>query len=388
MELLDGTPAAMDPETAFLASKQQTGNEWELYKENVRPLKRGRNVSLLNEALKAQTQSLPKKSLLEERRRLIEAIDDYKGDDPLKPWLECIKWVQESFPSGGEYSGLVVIYEQCVRSFWHVDRYKDDLRYLKIWLEYADNCSDAEVIYSFLQANDIGQTHSVYYITYALHLESKKKTRKADDIFSLGKARKAQPAEKLDVAYRKFLMRSTKICTVAEDDSMENQQPTRNFGTVLENAEIRRQISERDDFSRRMAKVQRSGTNAPLAVYNDSNPTNMTRRQQEPQKSDMKSWLTLGTQLERNKENKVLPAKWTSVKIPARYGSRAPVPAASCIEVFVDEECAELQNPSVPQSVDPSILQLRRGDMKNLKKETELLKENPLRNFPRHSLPR
>ncbi|GFQ00422.1 uncharacterized mitochondrial protein atmg00810 [Phtheirospermum japonicum] len=37
----------------------------------------------------------------------------------------------EAFPHGGDCSGLVVIYEQCVRTFWHEDRYKDDLRYLK-----------------------------------------------------------------------------------------------------------------------------------------------------------------------------------------------------------------------------------------------------------------
>lgn len=30
-----------------------------------------------------------------------------------------------------------MIYEQCVRTFWHSDRYKDDLRFLKVWLEYV-----------------------------------------------------------------------------------------------------------------------------------------------------------------------------------------------------------------------------------------------------------
>lgn len=51
--------------------------------------------------------------------------------------LRCIKWVQESFPTGGECSGLVVMYEQCVRTFWHDERYREDLRYLKVWLEYV-----------------------------------------------------------------------------------------------------------------------------------------------------------------------------------------------------------------------------------------------------------
>lgn len=70
----------LDPEMEFLASKQETGNEWELFKENVRPLKRGRNVRLLNQALKSSTDSQLKKSLLLNRRsvsveQLFELID-------------------------------------------------------------------------------------------------------------------------------------------------------------------------------------------------------------------------------------------------------------------------------------------------------------------------
>ncbi|CAM8974878.1 unnamed protein product [Rhodiola kirilowii] len=180
--------AILDLETQFLYSKQQTGNEWELFKENVRPLKRGRNVQMLNTALKLNTDCHIKKSLLEKRRDMIKAIDEYEGDDPLQPWIQCIKWIQESFPPGGDSSGLMVLYEQCVRKFWHDDHYKNDHRYLKIWLEYAESCADAEVIYSFLDANEIGLAHADFYISYALHLESKNKYKRANDIFNRGLA--------------------------------------------------------------------------------------------------------------------------------------------------------------------------------------------------------
>ena len=33
------------------------------------------------------------------RRRLIEAIDDYKGDDPLLPWLESVSYRVTLFPA-------------------------------------------------------------------------------------------------------------------------------------------------------------------------------------------------------------------------------------------------------------------------------------------------
>ncbi|XWS74561.1 hypothetical protein CRYUN_Cryun01aG0008800 [Craigia yunnanensis] len=143
----------------------------------------------------------------------------------------------EAFPPGGDFSGLVLIYEQCVRAFWHSDRYKDDLRYLKVWLEYAEHCSDAEVIYNFLDANDFGKTYSAYYVAYALHMESKSKMKAANDIFNLGISSNAQPIEKLRDAYKKFLARSMRRPKATEEELKEDDLPIRGFGTVLAGGE-------------------------------------------------------------------------------------------------------------------------------------------------------
>ncbi|KAL5707326.1 non-specific serine/threonine protein kinase [Ranunculus cassubicifolius] len=371
----------LDPETEYLLSSKSTGFEWELQKENVRPLKRGRNINLLNHALKSQTDNQLLKSLLEKRRRLIEEIDKYEGEDPLQPWLECIKWVQESFPSGGDFSGLVVIYEQCLRAFWHTERYKDDLRYLKVWLEYAENCSDAEVIYSFLDANGIGKTHSIYYITYALHMEAKNKLKNANDIFNLGLAREAQPIKKLEAAYKKFFSRSMTKSKPSYENNQEpaDHLPVRSFGTILG--------KQASDISRKKMKTDRLQSN-PLSIYKDTKPQTAPFHQPESSKANATSWLTLGTRAERNKENCAIPTKLGLNKVSQKPAPKAAAIAASnCIEVFVDEECVEPTVASVSEK-SSSMLQLRRGDNRDLKKETELLKENPLRNFPPSSLPR
>ncbi|XP_059636884.1 mitotic spindle checkpoint protein BUBR1 [Cornus florida] len=377
----------LDPETEFLYSKQETGHEWELFKENVRPLKRGRDVRLLNHALKSQTDNQLKKFLLENRRRLIGAIDEYKGDDPLQPWIECIKWVQEAFPSGGDCSGLVVIYEQCVRTFWHEERYKDDLRYLKVWLEYAENCADAEVIYNFLEANKIGQTHSLFFISHALHMESKNKIRTANDIFNRGISRNAQPIEKLKAAYKKFFARSMARPKAIDEDLTENSLPVRSFGTVLAKGENRTQSTGSFDLARKKLKQDRAHGATLMTIYKDTNTDSTLGHQSESSKTDQKSWPSLGARAERNKENNAIPTKWKSNKIPQRsgYGIGAATPSA-CIEVFVDEECAEIHKEG-GDGEKSSILQLRHGDGRDLKKETELLRENPLRNFPNY-LPR
>ncbi|KAJ1394961.1 Mad3/Bub1-like proteiny region 1 [Sesbania bispinosa] len=373
----------VDPETAFLASKRESGNEWETFKENVRPLKRGRNIDLLNHALKSHTDINLKQSLIHHRRKLIEAIDEYKGEDPLLPWLQCIKWVQEAFPPGGDSSGLVVIYEQCVRAFWHSEQYKDDLRYLKVWLEYADNCFDKEVIFAFLVANEIGKTHSDFYISYALHLESKNKFKAANQTFELGISRNAQPIDKLKAAYRKFFARSM-TRPKAIDDSMEKVGPVRSFGTVLAKGENRAPLGSLSSNCDVSAKNDRTRA-APLSIYKDSAATGETC---PPQLDPSHSWHTLGARAERNKENNAIPAKWKSYKIPQRPGTRTGVATASaCIPVFVDEECQDSQSMKA-EGCNSSSLKIRQEDEKDLKRETELLRKNPLRNFPQNSLPR
>jgi checkpoint serine/threonine-protein kinase len=46
----------------------ELGTEWEMFKENIRPLKRGRNISILNRSLKAQTDPKFKSELIQTRR--------------------------------------------------------------------------------------------------------------------------------------------------------------------------------------------------------------------------------------------------------------------------------------------------------------------------------
>lgn len=380
-------------------SKQDGGHEWEVYKENVKPLKEGRKVKLLNQALKAQQRSSFKNSFRDERRKLIQAIDEYCGDDPLKPWIECIKWVRESFPSGGDQSGLLSICEQCVRSFWNDNRYHDDIRYLKTWLEYADQCTDPEVIYNFLDVNGVGQDHSLFYMRYATCLEQKNKMKRADEIYSLGIARRAQPLEKLKDAHRNFKARAINAIKKEEDDILkprEERESWRSFGTIMNVASdgaARQALQSVQDARRKLKPLAKRDENKQLSIYCDptelhSRPSTSLGNPAETRDGSQQAWLTLGTRAERNKENTSIPTKWNTNKIPQRSTVRD---AAPTLEVFVDEDYNRENSPADHQNKKPTnvhALNLRRGDLHAIKRETELLKGNPLIHFPKDSLPR
>lgn len=67
-------------------------------------------------------------------------------------------------------------------------------------------------------------------------MESKNKLTKADEIFNLGIVRKVKTIRKLESAYRKFLIRSTRKREnniQDEDAAGDAQLHVRSFGTVL-----------------------------------------------------------------------------------------------------------------------------------------------------------
>ncbi|KAL0690317.1 hypothetical protein Bca4012_089995 [Brassica carinata] len=224
-------------------------------------------------------------------KELIEDIDEYDGDDPLFPWIKCVKWVQEAFPPGGECSGLLVIYEQCVRKFWHSDRYKDDLRYLKVW------------------------TLGLYYRDFGLHMEFKGKVKTANEIFNLGISRNAKPVEKLNDAYKKFIVRTMRRIKTVDDVRSFFYTGRQTLGPQAKRTKLNH------------------SSKAPLAVYKDTTTADQT--ESDKSKLEFGSWLMLGGRAERNKENNALPGKWAAFKVPQKPIVRTD---ASSFKVFVDEE--------------------------------------------------
>ena len=54
--------------------------------------------------------------------------------------LECdrlIKWVQAAYPAGGHQAQLRPLLERCTRELLQHEHYKQDLRYLRVWLQYV-----------------------------------------------------------------------------------------------------------------------------------------------------------------------------------------------------------------------------------------------------------
>ncbi|XP_054131842.1 mitotic checkpoint serine/threonine-protein kinase BUB1 beta [Melozone crissalis] len=342
---------------------QEDSHEWELSKENVQPLRQGRVMSSLQEALSQQDSS--SHTALQLKKQEFEAeIRFYTGDDPLDVWERYIKWIEQAFPGGGKDGNLAAVLERAVQALHGQQRYYKDPRYLNLWLKFGDCCKEPLDLYNYLWSQEIGTTLAALYITWAETLEARGSFRKADLIFQQGLQRKAEPLDKLQAHHKQFQARVSRQTLLALEDPPDGD----NMG-LLEVAEPQR-IS--------LAELKCRGKRAPINRVGDAikviNPNRSSQPQGSRQLPNARSVAvfednsvsgpemptrTAGSwpapTVGRGKENERSAGPWNSGRRPRRTGSsgvEVPPPVPS-FTPYVDES-AEPQM-MTPCKIEPSI---------------------------------
>ena len=189
--------------------------EIEDVKENVQPLRSGRNPKDLAKqvkGLKAQPLSSTVSLFQAASEEWEEKLSTYSSEDELEVWDEYIKWAQQHATSDKLAEKVIGLLQRCTRKFQATEQYKDDPRYLRIWIKYIDTVNDPADIFQFLEANNIGTGLALFYTSWALVLELKKSMyAEAYQKLDQGLSRKAHPVEKLQMALKDFQHRMNQV---------------------------------------------------------------------------------------------------------------------------------------------------------------------------------
>ncbi|KAK1312597.1 hypothetical protein QJS10_CPA07g01166 [Acorus calamus] len=127
--------------------------------------------------------------------------------DPLLPWLKGIRKLKESLPREILEEKLPRFLQNCVQAFESDKRYRNDLRYVRVWIQLMDFVDDPKMLLKKMEENKIGTKLAVFYQAYALHYEKLKKFEEADNMYHLGVQNLAEPVVELQKSYDQFLLR-------------------------------------------------------------------------------------------------------------------------------------------------------------------------------------
>uniref|UniRef100_H0ZA60 BUB1 mitotic checkpoint serine/threonine kinase B n=1 Tax=Taeniopygia guttata TaxID=59729 RepID=H0ZA60_TAEGU len=345
---------------------QEDSHEWELSKENVQPLRQGRVMSRLQEALSQQDSS--SHTAVQLKKQEFEAeIRFYCGDDPLDVWERYIKWTEQAFPGGGKDGNLAAVLERAVQALHGQQRYYKDPRYLNLWLKFGDCCNEPLDLYGYLHSQEIGTTLAPLYITWAEALEARGSFRKADLIFQEGLQRKAEPLDKLQAHHKQFQARVSRQTLLALEESPDGD----NMG-LLEIAEPQR--SSLADLKGRGKKKVRAPISRVGDVVKVMNPNRSCQPQASLQLPNTPAFAvfdensvsgpeipTLTAQswpappVPRAKENELSAGPWNSGRRPrssVSSGLEVPHPLPS-FTPYVDESAQPQM--MTPCKIEPSI---------------------------------
>lgn len=141
-------------------------------KENIEPRREGRSMSSLARTL-LMDKTERERTIAEGKARFekeLEKLEDH--DDPLEVYLKQVAWTIETYPEKSIGDDLMILLHEAANRFKSEEMYKQDIRYLNIWTEYAQWVEEPEEIFTFLFQQGIGTTSALLYQKYASFLET------------------------------------------------------------------------------------------------------------------------------------------------------------------------------------------------------------------------
>ena len=293
----------------------------ETQKENIQSLPSGRSAKALAQLytpplssgtascpLPSQTQNL-NNSIRQEYEKELLAIDD--SDDPLDIYDRYVKWTLDAYPSAQNtpQSQLCSLLERATKAFQSSTHYKNDPRYLKLWLHYIRFFSDSpRETFAYLARHNIGDGLALFYEEFAAWLESAGRWTQAEEVYQMGIDREARPTERLIRKYGEFQHRFES----RPRDSAEPLSPALPAVRPALAAKI-------DPFShahpsptdpQAQTRTRASGpTSKPgkqkLAIFSDANEP-----PQPGSSGSSKGWESIGNLADRRKENTTEARPW------------------------------------------------------------------------------
>lgn len=288
----------------------------ETQKENIQSLPGGRSAKSLASicsplAMKkspplSETQNI-KDAMRQEYEKELLAIAE--SDDPLDVYDRYIKWTMDAYPSAQATaeSNLLPLLERATKAFLASSHYKNDPRYLKMWLLYIRLFSDSpRETYAFIARHNVGESLALFYEEFAAWLEKVGRWAQAEEVYLSGIDREARPTERLIRKFGEFQHR--KDTQDQQDDGPTSPALPKVRPALMAKVDpfAGATAEESDPQARDRAAASRPvKSGRKLAIFADSDEP------PKPGSSDSsQGWDSIGSIGDRKKENTRVARPW------------------------------------------------------------------------------
>ncbi|KAL1615029.1 protein kinase [Diplodia seriata] len=315
-------------------------DEIEPHKENIQRVQGGRSARALAAVLSPKNVDNALKPIPSDQEKInnvkrqefeqeLETIDE--SDDPLDVYDRYVKWTFDTYPNPtSQQSQLLPLLERATKAFLKSPHYKNDPRYLKLWLNYIKLFSDEpRQTFAFLARHNIGDGLALFYEEFAAYLETQGRWNQAEEVFSMGVDKEAHPSARLLRKYGEFQQRM-------EARDQDNNGPSSPALPV-----VRAALADKGDaFGSATGSPNPQGGSsgaapkkkAKMAIFADT---------EEPKQSVLGGTARKGesiqTMAERKKENKQEAQAWAGQKL---NGGKRNV-GAEKLMIFKDQSLSE-----------------------------------------------
>ncbi|KAF9432380.1 hypothetical protein BGZ76_010890 [Entomortierella beljakovae] len=353
----------------------------ELEKENIQPIRQGRSAQVLNRLFTAQHDDRAQELALQHQifQSELERADEF--NDPMDIYMRYVSWTIESYPQGGAQghdSRLVSILEQAIERFKDEERYKNDPRFVKLFVLYSEKVELPIDVFNFMETNKIGCEISMYYEEYADYLESREEFVKAKEIFLLGIHRRARPLGRLKRLFEEFERRADFYTQEQERKAIEDpepelpHQPARSSGYNMALNPTRRVLGNKisgqesrhanettmghvpvgssSSSSRISTLPSHQRPNSRLEVFSDQSAQTSSNGRARPRidnhsTQENNPWRDLGADQIRRKENTREATSWKGTRLTSE--DTLPKPQRPKLQIWRDDDNTILSDPPV-----------------------------------------
>ncbi|SPQ18708.1 2cbc621b-ae7c-45ac-b89c-d14323254524 [Thermothielavioides terrestris] len=336
------------------------------HKENIQALPSGRSAKKLVELFSQsplQPQSTPSpldtKDVNDSIRAKFEAeiAAISESDDPLDVYDRYVRWTLDAYPSAQAtpQSQLHTLLERATKAFVNSPQYKNDPRYLKIWLHYINFFSDApREAFVFLSRHSIGETLALFYEEYAAWLEGAGRWAQAEEVYKLGIEREARPTARL---LRKFGEFEQRRAQKAEADGPSSPAlPATRPALAAKIDPFAAASAARDPQAPRPGSGLGGQSSKPprskMTIFSDADAA-PTAPAMSSRGAGSKGWDSIGSLADRKKENTMEPKPWAGETLKAG-GKKSSGPKLAVFRDPLSQSHIPIHHAEVQVTVNPS----------------------------------